>query len=369
MDVVQRNFFRLLRSGTFGGHEPVEPMSAYKWNRLYQMALMHGVAALTADGIERHRKDFFLTLSDEQKRIWQKAIEDTETANRKINTCAAELLGTLNKEQLRPILLKGQAMAALYENPLHRTIGDIDIFFPYSTQGRKADQWARSHGTEQPAEERDRMKYLWNGINIEHHHRMQRLTNPRLNRRLQNIISSEINCCDSSYVTIEGTKVETLPPTLNLLYIITRIVRYILNEGISLKQIIDLGMFLRKDGDKVDFVKLQSWLDRLRMQWMARLIGGLLVRLFSFTEDEIPFMNGHSDPSVDSVITDVLRLSATHNDNWYFTQGKNIFVRTSDSNAMIWQMRHSAKYLKYYPTETVTNFFATFANSLSRIEE
>ncbi len=55
MDVVQRNFFRLLRSGTFGGHEPVEPMSAYKWNRLYQMALMHGVAALTADGIERHR--------------------------------------------------------------------------------------------------------------------------------------------------------------------------------------------------------------------------------------------------------------------------------------------------------------------------
>lgn len=369
MDIVQRNFFRLLRSGTFGGHEKVEPMSAYKWDRLYQTALMHGVAALTADGIKRHRGDFFLQLSGEQEETWRKITEETEAANRNIDACLAGLFGMMNKEQLRPILLKGQGLAQLYDNPLHRTGGDMDIFFHYPTQGSKADAWARSNGTEQPSEERTTMRYLWNGVRIEHHHRMQRLTNPRLNRRLQDIISSEINCCDSSYVTIGGTKVEVLPPTLNLLYIIIRIVRYILNEGISLKQVIDLGMFLRKNGDKVDFVKLQSWLDRLRMQWMARLTGSLLVRLFGFTEDEIPFMNGHSDSSVDNVITDVLRLSSMHNDNWYFTQGKNIFVRTSDSNAMIWQIRHSVKYMKYYPTETVTNFFATFANSLSRIEE
>jgi hypothetical protein len=55
--------------------------------------------------------------------------------------------------------------------------------------------------------------------------------------------------------------------------------------------------------------------------------------------------------------------------NWYFTQGKSIFVKTSDSDAMMWHVKHSAKYLPYYPSEAVTNFMANFAHSLSHIEE
>ena len=369
MDVVQRNFFRLLRSGTFGNYEQVEPMSAWKWNRLYQMALMHGVSALVADGIGQHRNDFFLQLTQEQEDAWRKTTEDTETGNTRTDTVLAELFDTMNKEQLRPIIMKGQSMAILYDIPSHRASGDIDIFFPFDTQGEKADIWARKNGTDIKTPDRFRLQYSLNGIMVEHHHRMQRLTNPRLNQRLQNIVKNEISCCDSAYISINGVKMETLPPTLNMLFIITRMVRYILNEGISIKQVIDMGMFLRKRGNLIDFVKLQTWLDQLRMQWMARLAGSLLVRLFNFAEDEIPFLNGHTDGTVDDVISDVLRLTGSHSDNWYFTQGKNIFVRTSNSNAMMWQIKHSAKYMKYYPTETVTNFFSTFAHSLSHIEE
>jgi hypothetical protein len=36
---------------------------------------------------------------------------------------------------------------------------------------------------------------------------------------------------------------------------------------------------------------------------------------------------------------------------------------------MLWSVRRSAKYFRYYPTETVTNFFTSFAHSLSHIEE
>ena len=34
MDIIQRNLFRLLRSGAFGTQEQIEPMSAFKWERL-----------------------------------------------------------------------------------------------------------------------------------------------------------------------------------------------------------------------------------------------------------------------------------------------------------------------------------------------
>ena len=36
---------------------------------------------------------------------------------------------------------------------------------------------------------------------------------------------------------------------------------------------------------------------------------------------------------------------------------------------MLWHVRRSAKFFKYCPAETVTNFFTSFAHSLSHIEE
>ena len=35
MDIVKRNFFRLLRSGAYDSDEQIEPMSAFKWQKLY----------------------------------------------------------------------------------------------------------------------------------------------------------------------------------------------------------------------------------------------------------------------------------------------------------------------------------------------
>lgn len=369
MDVIQRNFLRLLRSGAFGGQEDIEPMSAWKWDRLYSISLMHGVAAIVADGIAAHRDKFFMQIPEGQMERWHETTAGIENANRHINAQLTELFATMNAKRLRPILLKGQGTAALYDNPLHRTGGDIDIFFPYTPQAEKADEWAESNGTDVAGGENDPLEYQWNGIKVEHHRRIQRLTNRLLNRKLQNITDKEIRCCDSSYAIIDGNKIEVLPPTINLLLIIIRITRYILNEGVSLKQVIDLGIFLRKAGDKVDYVKLQKWLRQLKLQNMARLIASLLKRLFYFEEEEMQFIEGKANESANDVIGDTFQIVGSHTTDWYFTQGKNIFVRTSDSSAMLWQIRHSAKYFRYYPSETVTNFFSTFAHSLSRIEE
>ncbi len=369
MNIIQRNFFTLLRSGTFGGRGRIEPMSPWKWNRLYQLSVMHGVVALVYDGICNHADDFFMQMPEAQRENWLKATEETEQANRRANEATARLMTTLSHGQLRPILLKGQSSAVLYDNPLHRTPGNIDIFFPYAKQGRKADEWARSNGYGHTAPSRHTLLYRWNGIETEHHHCMQHLTNKLLNRKLQNITEQEIRASDSAYATIDGTRVEVLPPTLNILHALIRITRYILNEGISMKQLTDLGIYLRKAGDKVDFVKLQTWIQKLGMQNMARFIGGMMVVLLGFEEDEIQFVNGKTDTDVESMIDEMFHISDSHNDSWYFTQGKNIFVRTNNSNAMLWQLRHSARYFRYYPSETVTNFFTSFAHSISHIEE
>jgi hypothetical protein len=83
----------------------------------------------------------------------------------------------------------------------------------------------------------------------------------------------------------------------------------------------------------------------------------------------VKFADVDADKDMQRVVRDIFEQTEKHAAEWYFTQGKSIFVRTNDSDAMIWHFKHSAKYLHYYPHEALTNFFQNFAHSLSHIEE
>lgn len=73
MDIVTRNFFRLLRAGVLGSEEEAEPMSAWKWGRAYHLAMVHGVEAETWAGIKRMEGQFFMRLTDGQRTQWEKS--------------------------------------------------------------------------------------------------------------------------------------------------------------------------------------------------------------------------------------------------------------------------------------------------------
>lgn len=66
--IVERNFLLLLRTGAFGGGGRLEPMSEWKWRRLYRLSQVHGVTPWVAEGLRRAEGDFFLTMSDGLRR-------------------------------------------------------------------------------------------------------------------------------------------------------------------------------------------------------------------------------------------------------------------------------------------------------------
>ncbi len=264
MDIIQRNFLRLLRCGAFNTREPLEPMSSWKWNRLYQVAQIHGVTPWIADGINRCSDDFFLQLKTELRQRF-----DSNTTER---------------------------------------IED----YPH-------------HG----------------------------LTNPLLNRSLHRI-------------AIEAGEHDV---TYELLLTIIAIAQNILTQGISLRQFIALGTYLRNSRDPLRYEQLREWIKTLRMERMAHLEGSMLIALFAFSTDEIMFTEAAADSTTSQVVDDIFAITEKKAADWYFTQGKSIFVRTSDSDAMIWHVKQSVKYMSYYPAEAFTNFFSNFAHSLSHIEE
>ena len=182
-----------------------------------------------------------------------------------------------------------------------------------------------------------------------------RMNNSFLNRRLTKIQDDERHAIDTSIETVY------------LLRIIVGNVNSILKSGINLKGIIQLGNYLRTKGDKVDFVKLEKWLTRLRIQRIAQLEGSVLITFFDFEQDEIPFVR-QVEPGAYKHTLRSLYYNITERQDIQFEQNNAGFVHTT-GGTMRKNLRRSMRFLQYAPIETMSNFMNNFFRSLSEIEE
>ena len=258
MNIIQRNFFRLIKCGVYGTAETLEPMSIHKWNKLYQMGHLHNVNPFIYQGLLKCKDQFNLKLLPQQ---WQ--------------------------------------------------------------------QWELAHF-------------------------QQMQDAPIINRQLQNILDDEQSDINTRRMLIQ----------------IIRIARHILNWGLPLRLLIDLGVNLRDNTEKVDYEVLNDWITRLRFTQMAQLESALLIELFGFTADDIPFAGGDVDNKKANIVARELAEYTSNHQNFYFSQSPDsIFVHASGGNALISHIRRSARYMRFIPSEALTNFFASFAHSLTHIEE
>lgn len=176
-----------------------------------------------------------------------------------------------------------------------------------------------------------------------------------LNKRLIKIQQDEPHAIDTSMETIY------------LLRLIVSNVNAMYSGGISLRGIIQLGQYLRTRGDKVDFVKLDTWLTKLHIQRMAQLEGSVLIQFFNFEQDEIPFVKmverGASKLTVHSLYYNIKDM-----EDIKFQESQVGFVHTT-GGTMRKNLRRSMRYFGYAPIETTCNFLNSFFKSLSEIEE
>lgn len=205
MNVLIRNYYRLLRNGAFGHNEPMEPMSQYKWHKVMLMAQNDGVVHLLADG------------------------------NKEIGNAAGSPPLTTT-DALRPA------------NVNHTPIGESSFIRGW---------------------------------------------------RLRRITNRERHSIDCSVATLE------------LLDILMHNIEQTICRHTSLRTIIDMGLFLRTQGDKVDYIKLERWLRTLHVRRMATLHAGTLVAVMGFQLSELPFISRY-DPWAERLIVADHRLTAAY---------------------------------------------------------
>lgn len=262
MDIITRNFFRLLRSGALHEDEAIEPMSGFKWKRLGQMVHAQHVEQIAEQGIDEHRGKEWMNM------------------------------------------------------PYDFILDD----------GRPA-------ATVKPV--------LSNGI---------------LNRKYRRVKYNEYHAMDTNIECLE------------VLDIIVSTVSMMLNKGMMLKGILTLGSYLRNKGDKVDFLKLNTMLRKLHLRRMAQLQGSMLITVFHFDKDEVPFVDRVEGAAYNLVVRSVVHTANDTAEEWHFRQNRTGFV-TNNSTLLRRNLRRSLRYLSYAPLETISNYFNNFARSLQEIEE
>lgn len=271
MDVIQRNFFRILSSGAFNSQSNIEPMSPFKWRRLMQMVDAQQVIPVFVKGINKHSLDEGLRLPD---------------------SIIADIKARMNDNRT----LSGKVPEKV------------------------------------------------------------KLSSRLLNHRLKGIIHNELHSIDTS---IEA---------LDILKLIVSNSQSMLTRGMDLDGIITLGQYLRTRGDKVDFVKLDAWLSSLMLHPMAELQGNILISVFRFDEDELPFVTKYDQKAYKLTLRSVSDLAKDTAQEWHFKQNSAGFVRNNGA-VLRRNLRRSLRYVGYAPLETVSNFANNFVRSLSEIEE
>lgn len=274
MEILYRNFTKLLSIGVFGENCPVEDMSEFKWNKLLRIAGICDVEDFVCDGIVK---------SD-------------------------------NKKIPSNIYITAQNNISVIQDA--QTTANYNF-----TSGKP----------------------------------IKKFSNFYLNRKLNKIIFDEIHSIDTS---------------INSLILLNKLIDNInslLNNGIKIRKLADLGGYLRKYGDRIDFVKIETWIKLLKIKKICTLIGCMLVSLFSFEIEELPFMRAtnnkiqrKTDEILNTFLTSIPQPAALNENNENHGQGINPITKPNTN---------PLKFFNYFPVETASRFISNIAKSLSNIDE
>jgi len=161
---------------------------------------------------------------------------------------------------------------------------------------------------------------------------------------------------------------DTQMPKLALLDMISHFLKEAFTGRISLLGVIQIGLYLRQEGDKVDFNGLDDDIDTLNLKKTANLLGTILIRVFGFSRDEIQFCK-----DIDEDYKELIKHYFDIAFNEMIEQRHKELTNSITVLGAHDHSRISAKrgwhYAKYHRIEAISSFFSNTVSSITDVEE
>lgn len=249
---TEQALFTLLRSGLWNRNPDnlaIFPLSDTEWQQVYDMADKQTVVGIVFQGITRLEDDLMPPFDLLQ--VWVAHVERIENANKRMNRAISSLLAHFGNLRITPIILKGQGVAQLYEEPLVRNCGDIDLYFDSGEEKAKALSSLSERGIKYQPMADGAILFMWEGIEVEIHGRLLDIYNPFCKKAIRKLIERY------------GFRGNRPTPLLNMLLLNTHVLKHVIGPGIGLRQLADLSRaYYKYHGlyDEAEYTRIcKSW--------------------------------------------------------------------------------------------------------------
>ncbi len=349
-------FFQLLRIGLWGegSLHSARLLTAEDWTSIFSYAIHHSVEGIIYDGFDFLEEQQLPPINIRLK--WVARIDQIERNNIRMNDAIAKQFSAFTAEGLRPILQKGQGVAACYRSPLHRVSGDIDWFF-------EADGYAKARGllkTKGIAFQDTvgySLNYDWQGLHIEHHKMLFDIRSP--------LKAAYLKAMQAKYQTkqqsllINETPIKMLAPEMQLLQVNAHILKHLLGFGIGLRQFCDSARIYYSAIATIDPVALKQIYKKSGILKWVHLLHKVLVEYIGLPKSCVPFPYP-ANLDVTWMIKEIWYSGSFGYNDERFKDGKTISTISVQPQGSKRLFLSFLRYFKYAPQEAVFFYWVQF---------
>ena len=312
--ISSRNFDAFLAIVRLGiGNSTDFLFEGVNWAAIRALADQHGLTAVALDGVERLQekcrppKDVLFNWIGE-------VLKEYEQRYVLYLRAIAELARWHNAHGFKMMVLKGYSCGINWTTPEHRPCGDIDIWqFGKQKEADKTLQEELS-GIGESNNQNKRIAidkshhhhtvFFWNSFMVENHYDFLNVHHHKSNVELESILK-ELGQDDSFFVEVLGERVYLPSPNLHALFLLRHSMSNFASTRMSLRQLMDWAFFARKNAKQIDWLWLESMLERFGMKKLYDIFNAICIDDLGFDETIFPKSNYNHDLK-DRVLIEIL---------------------------------------------------------------
>ena len=242
------------------------------WEEVMDAATVQGVLGICYESIENTPANQRPNLDCLMK--WFGQVEYMKACYDAHRKAITELAQFYNEYGITMMLLKGYGLSLYWPTPNHRPVGDIDVFLlkevlynskaQLLTDGiwREADQLVYEKlGIKIESNHEHHTCFSYKGIMVENHYDFINVRAHKDAQQIEDKLKELISVRGESSLNSLGFLVPS--PDFNVIFLIRHLGQHFAGERVTLRQLLDWGLFLKNEGSKVDWKKIVPFLKQM----------------------------------------------------------------------------------------------------------
>lgn len=252
-----------------------------QWGQVVQIAQMQGVGSVVLDGLERTKVE---GISKEVLLQWIAYTQQQENRYMLQEKLIAELASFYQEQDMQMMVLKGWGLSLLYPKPKHRPYSDLDIYL-FGKQKEGDQLFHNKRGIEIDDSHHHHSVFSYKGLSVENHYDFVNVYSHSSNKKVEKRLKSLVKETPNVKVKVNGVEVWLPSPDFNALFLLRHAAAHFAGSEISLRQVVDWGLFMQQNHQLVDWVTQIPFIKKMNMHHFLGAINYICYHYLGFNKE------------------------------------------------------------------------------------